>query len=94
MRKILMLFVLVPPMILAQTPKTSQKDLPRQEEQSPQLTSTEIIAFNAVKQLVDQANSELRAMQTDIAKEHPGFYLDPQTGKIEKLPTPKPEPKK
>jgi type VI protein secretion system component VasF len=74
------------------------KPVPAPANPVPALTSTEQLALaSLVKQMTDLNNEEkqaqqtrqqvvqaMRAVQSDIAKEHPGYHLDPDSLSIQK----------
>lgn len=47
------------------------------QEKTPVLTSTEKIALHSVDAQFTQVKQQLAAIEEDIAREHPGFHLDP-----------------
>jgi hypothetical protein len=49
-------------------------------------TSTEQFAIGAVRSEFQKAWSDLRAISDDIAKNHPGYHFNSDTGLIEKNP--------
>ena len=59
---------------------------PKVETVAP--TSTESFAINAVRNEFKQAWYDLHAIADDIAKNHPGYHFNSDTGLIEKNPEP------
>jgi len=89
---IIMLYAaLFVPTVIAQAP--SPKPVVQEPTTAPQLTATEKLAIATVKQEFSQSWSDLKALSTDIAREHPGYHLNSDTGVIEKdAPPPQPAP--
>lgn len=52
------------------------------------MSSTEAIAVQATMQQLDQAVQQLRAIEADMARAHPGFHLNERTGSLDKNEAP------
>jgi len=80
----------------AQKPAPKAPAPPTASAPEPQLSSTEKIAlqsvqseFQKVQQEQQQVVQELQAIERDILKNHPGYYLDEKTGTLAKDPNKK-----
>lgn len=64
---------------------------PAKVEEAPKLSTTEVVAIGAINEKL-QANAKeranyiqvVRSIEDEIAKEHPGYHFDENTGQIAK----------
>lgn len=92
---LLLAVALTAPAFSAQTPKTAPPAAPPQISQVDQLEIQNIqLRYQILQTEEDQLRVQYAALTAQIAKENPGYLLDPKTNQLVKAQTAPPNPTK